>query len=123
MKLRKKKKNSGLNGVRTHEFAIPMQCSNRLSLSVKRNQMKNNLRSCEHNLCNCLRSLKKSSDFFFRLLTQVHLLHFSWTLTPFGYPILKGSNRERNAEKGKNDTLFKVRDPQLPHPIGQHIPI
>lgn len=30
---------------------------------------------------------------------------------------------DRNAYKGRNDTLPKDRDPKKPYPIGKHIPI
>ena len=31
--------------------------------TFNKNYMKNDQRSCEHNLCNCVRSLKKIQDF------------------------------------------------------------
>ena len=38
-------------------------------------------------------------------------------------PYVRITPREHHANMGKNDTLFKDRDPQKPYPIPWHLPI
>ena len=61
---------------------------------------------------------------------QIICFLFSWLFTHcnladtlmYNVAIL-GKHWEQNANRGKNDNLFKDQDPQKPNPIPRHIPV